>query len=103
MEKILAANVKALMDANKMELGSQPKLAKAAKIDQTTIGRVLGAKHKVQIDTLEALAQAFGVEPYQLLVPGLNAKNPQVLRSLSTEEENLYRALELARKPPGTQ
>ncbi len=102
VEKILAANVKALMDANKMELGSQPKLAKAAKIDQTTVGRVLGAKNKVQIDTVEALASAFGVEPYQLLIPGLNAKNPQVLRSLSAEEENLYKALDAARKS-GTQ
>lgn len=102
VEKVLAENVKALMDANKMELGSQPKLAKAAKLDQTTVGRVLGAKHKVQIDTLEALARAFGVEPYQLLIPGLNARNPQVLRSLSPQEEALYKALEAARKP-GTQ
>lgn len=38
VEKIIAQNVKALMDANKLELGSQPKLAKAAKIDQTTVG-----------------------------------------------------------------
>jgi len=102
VQKILAENIQALMDANKMELGSQPKLAKAAKLDQTTVGRVLAAKHKVQIDTLEALAAAFGVEPYQLLVPGLNPKNPQVLRVLSPAEENLYKALEEARKP-GTQ
>ena len=98
MEKILAENVRSLMDANKMELGSQPKLAKAAKLDQTTVGRVLGAKHKVQIDTLESLARAFGVEPYQLLIPGLDAKNPQILRALSAVEERLYKVLEEVRK-----
>jgi transcriptional regulator with XRE-family HTH domain len=104
VEKILAENVRALMDANKATLGTQPKVAKATKgkLDQTTIGRVLAAKHRVQIDTLQALAEAFDVEPYQLLIPGLNARNPQVLRSLSPAEERLYKALEDARKA-GTQ
>jgi transcriptional regulator with XRE-family HTH domain len=104
VEKILAENVRALMDANKMTLGTQPKVAKATrgKLDQTTISRVLAAKHRVQIDTLQALDEAFDVEPYQLLIPGLNAKNPQVLRALSPVEEKLYKVLEEARKP-GTQ
>lgn len=101
VEKVLAENLRALM-ATHLDLDSQPKLAKAAKLNQTTIGRVLGAKHRVQIDTLESLARAFHLEPYQLLIPGLNARNPQVLRMLNAAEERLYKALEDARKP-GTQ
>jgi hypothetical protein len=108
VEKILAANVRALMLAH-ADLNTQMKVAEATRrasrgptIDQTTVGRILAAKHKAQLDTVEVLAEVFGVEPYQLLVPGLDAKNPQVLRSLSPAEERLYKALEEARKP-GTQ
>lgn len=104
MEKILAANLAALMAAHrKKALGTQTGVARATAgaVNQRTIGRILKGEHKAQIDTLEALAEAFGVEPYQLLVPGLNPRNPQVLRSLSPAEENLYRALDEARK--GTQ
>ena len=104
VEDILAKNLAALMRANKKELGTQGQVAMATGkvIDQTTVGRILKAKHKVQIDTLQALATAFGVEPYQLLIPDLDPKNPQILRALSKAEENLYKALEEARKP-GTQ
>jgi hypothetical protein len=109
VELILAANVKALMKANEA-LRTQDAVAIAATkagfpIDQKTVGRVLKAAVSVQIDTVQAIAAAFDVQPYQLLVPGLNPRNPQVLRALSPEEENLYRALELARRGPlpGTQ
>lgn len=79
VEKVLAANVRALMKAHAW---TQAKLAKAAGIDQTTISRILAAKHKVQLDTLGAIAHAFDIEPYQLLIHGLNPKHPQILRSL---------------------
>lgn len=109
VELILAKNLAALMRANP-ELHTQQAVAAATKragqaIDQKTVSRILKAEVSVQIDTVQAIALAFGVEPYQLLIPGLDARNPQVLRALSPEEENLYRALELARRgpPPGTQ
>jgi transcriptional regulator with XRE-family HTH domain len=105
VEKILAENVRALMDANKMTLGTQPKVAKATKgkLDQTTIGRVLAAKHRVQIDTLQALAEAFNLEPYQLLIPDLDAKNPQAMRSLSQTDERIFKVLDEARRGGSTQ
>ena len=104
VEQILASNLTALMAANKLRLGTQKKVAAATgnRIDQKTVSRIKNAKVRVQIDTLAALAQAFDLEPYQLLVPNLNPKNPQVLRVLSPAEENLYRALEEARKPEVT-
>lgn len=109
MELILAKNLQALMAAARCGLDTQTKISKATKrkqigagrsIDQRTVGRILKAEHRVQIDTLQALAAAFELETYQLLIPGLDPKNPQILRALSPEEENLYRALELARKGP---
>jgi hypothetical protein len=109
VEQILAKNLKALMEANaRRGLGTQMAVAEAtrhkgAAIDQTTVSRILRAEVKVQLDTLEAIARAFEVEPYQLLIPGLNPKNPQILRSLSPTEERLYKALEEARAKPGTQ
>ena len=106
VQTILAANVRALMQANP-SLKTQGAVADATRraglaIDQKTVGRVLKASHAVQLDTVQALAAAFGVEPYQLLIPGLDPKNPQILRALSKAEENLYKALEAARKN-GTQ
>ena len=47
--------------------------------------------------TLDILATAFGLEPYQLLIPGLDPANPQILRILSASEQRLYEALEAAR------
>lgn len=105
MERILAANLGALMAAHP-ELRTQAAVAAATrkaglKIDQKTVSRILKADHAVQIDTLQAIAAAFGIEPYQLLVPGLNPTNPQVLRVLSPQEERLYSVLQEAMK--GTQ
>ena len=104
MNQTLAENLAALMARFPDELGTQEKVAARSghAIDQTTVGRILKQKHKVTMTTLAALADACGVEPYQMLIPGLNPGNPQVLRALSAAEERLYKALEDARKN-GTQ
>ena len=105
MEKILAQNLAELMSKSPLGLTSQEKVAAATRgrVNQTTVGRILREQHKVTMKTLGALADAFDIEPYQLLILNLNPRNPQVLRALSPEEENLYKALEIARKGPGTQ
>ena len=36
------------------------------------------------------LAKVFDVLPWQLLIPGLDPQNPQVLRSMNPAEEALY-------------
>jgi transcriptional regulator with XRE-family HTH domain len=50
---------------------SQADIAKKASLDQTTVGRVLRKSNATSIDKLEGLAKAFGVQPWQLLAPGL--------------------------------
>jgi transcriptional regulator with XRE-family HTH domain len=103
VQKVIAENVQAMMDVGRNGLRTQAAIADAAKkaghpLDQKSVSRVLKAATAPQADTIEAIARAFDIEPYQLLIPGLDPKNPQVLRSLSPIEERLYRALEEARR-----
>jgi transcriptional regulator with XRE-family HTH domain len=100
---IVADNIRALMRAGRNGLRTQAAIANAAKragheLNQTSISRILNLAVAPQTDTLDALAAAFDIEPYQLLVPGLDPRNPQVLRVLSAAEARLYKALEEARE-----
>ena len=71
LRTVVGENVQAVMLAKKL---SQPKVAEAAakagtKIDQTTVGRVANAVFPATVDTLEAVANGLGVEPWRLCVP----------------------------------
>lgn len=106
MQKVIAENVRALMQAGRNGLRTQAAVSEAARrsghpLDQKSVSRVLKAANAPQADTIEAIARAFDLEPYQLLVPGLDPRNPQVLRMLSPSEERLYQALEAARQDAG--
>ena len=78
---------------------SQPMVAAATKrsgmpIDQTTIGRIERAANSRSIDNLAALARGLNVEPWQLLVAGLDVKHlPTISQDGQTADE-----LELLRK-----
>lgn len=72
----------------------------------TQVKRILAGKHAVTMSTVERIASAYDIAAYQLLVPGLNPQNPQVLRELTAQETRLYKALEEAleaAKKGGTQ
>ena len=71
--------------------------AKLLKVKPFQVTRFLAANHSMTLRTLDKLAEAFGYEPYQLLIPGLDPHNPQILRALSASEQRLYEALEAAR------
>jgi transcriptional regulator with XRE-family HTH domain len=64
----LAANLRALMAALP-RLSTQAKVAEAAQIDQSTVGRILNVKHSPRLEQIEAIARATGVQPWQLLAP----------------------------------
>jgi len=91
--KILAHNVKALMDATP-DLKSHAKLAKSCstptrKIGARTIGHLLNYEDGVQpqLDTIVAVAEAFKLPPWLLLTPdfdvpsrgGLDLPAPEVI------------------------
>jgi len=103
VQKVIAENVRALMDAGRNGLRTQQAIAKAAKdagfpIDQKSVSRVLKADSAPQVDTVQGIAAAYDIEPYQLMIPRLDPKNPQILRMLSPAEEAFYKLLEEARK-----
>ena len=80
----LAENVKRLMDRDGL---SQRELAKRARISQSGVGFVLryedvGDRH-ASLDTVEALAKAFGVSALNLLRPGFGAAAAQNVHSIT--------------------
>ena len=84
--KTLAANLAALMQASS-EMPSQSAVAKRAGMDQRTVGRILNEEHSPTITQLERLARAFGLEPWQLLVPSLDPRDrPTMALTMSQRE-----------------
>lgn len=65
---ILAANLRALM-ATHPELNTLPKITEACGVSNGTLDRIRRAAVATRVDELEPLAKAFGVQPWQLLVP----------------------------------
>jgi hypothetical protein len=83
--EILAANLKTLMGASR-RLGTLPEIAAASKgaLSNGTLDRIRRAESATSVDYVGALADVFGLEPWQLLVPGLRAElgadgNPVVI------------------------
>ena len=92
--RVLADNLRALMNRS-AELPTQKAVAKRSGMDQTTVGRILNCKHSPTLKQIDGLADAFGLLPWQLLVPSLDATNPPVV-VLTSEERQLYDRLTTA-------
>jgi len=97
---VLGVNVSALMaasapkpDAPKggTDLSSNPKLAKKTKLGTGTISRLRNGSVNANLETLEAIAKAFDVEPWQLLVPMMDPNNAPVLQAAGDSERELYK------------
>jgi hypothetical protein len=80
---VLSTNLRTLMGAVPA-LGTIKKVAdaSASKLSNGKVGRIYAASHTTDIDTLQDLADLFGVQPWQLLVPDLK---PQALPKGSKE------------------
>ena len=90
LKPVLALNLKALMDDRKM---SQMEVHRRSKIAQSSIGRILRQEVAADLDTLAAIARAFDLDPWQLLVPNIDPKNLPVMQPLSTREREMYKRL----------
>lgn len=66
-------------------------LAKDAGVSLSTIQRVLSKESGASLDNIEAIAAAFDVSVYQLLIPSLDILNPQVVQGAVKNEERMYR------------
>lgn len=100
LRHILADNLKALKANHQL---SQTKIAKLTKgaMDQTTVGRIERADIATTVDMINALALAFELEPWQLLTPELDPKNPPILRERTNEERELWKKLTESAKQLG--
>jgi transcriptional regulator with XRE-family HTH domain len=65
---ILAENIRLLMTRNSA-LNTIRKLSEQSGVPNGTVGRVCKGEVNLGVDYLEPLADAFGVEPWQLLRP----------------------------------
>lgn len=99
-EKVLAANLNALM-ASDESLNTVEKLSKRSGIGTGTIDRLRRAEASARLYTIVAIAVAFKMEPWQLLVPGLMPDNPPILQPVSEAERAWWAKLrELAKTAP---
>lgn len=89
--RLLAKNLKTLMDS-RPGLATQTAVAKAAEVDQRTVGRILQCEHAPTLAQIEKLAKAFMLEPWQLLAPNLDPRDPPVL-VLSQSESDAWHSI----------
>lgn len=95
---VLSANLKAAMNRpNRPPIGQQELARRAkragAKLSQSTINRILNCEVGCGIDQLVILSVLLGVEPWQLLVPGMNPDDPPVLTVISRQLEEFQSSL----------
>jgi hypothetical protein len=87
IKAILADNVRKILERDDANPTSWTKNAAQKKAVQ----RIL-AGHNAELETIEEIARLADLQPWQLLFPDLDVKNPPVF-ALSEEERKLYQAL----------
>lgn len=82
-------NLEALM---KHRYGSSnlTRLAAESGFAQSTATRMKQQGTAVGLDKLDMIARTFGLATWQLLVPGLDPKNPPALQPVSAQEREFY-------------
>ena len=92
MRAVLADNVQRLMLLHYAQNSNRPKaLSVDAGVSLSTVQRILARDVGASLDNIEAMATAFDVSVYQLLIPELDTANPQVVLGASETERRLYR------------
>lgn len=81
-KKILWNNVLTLMIQRYGEENCW-RCAKESGVGPGTMTRIKNMETSVGIDTLEKLSALFGVEPYQLLIPGMGSHELTVLKQMN--------------------
>jgi len=69
------------------ESPNKPKaLAGDAGVTLSTIQRVLSTEYAPTLDTVEAIAVAFNLQPYQMLIKELKAAKPTAVRATTRKQ-----------------
>lgn len=93
-KRVLWENLQALMNHH-FEKENLSELHRRSKIGLASLDRIKKQETSVGIDTLEKLADVFGLQAWHLLTPRLNPANPPVIWLTQTEHE-LYERMRSA-------
>lgn len=95
---ILAQNLSVLIEHRYSGSANRPmQTAKAAGVSLSTVQRILKEESGATLDNIEALAAAFDLSAYQLLIPELSPANPQLVAEATAAEKRLYRRWQQAK------
>lgn len=87
-----AANLRRLIDGEgEPGSGSVNAWAKDHNLPQPTVRRLVIGDQSATMDMIERIAKAVGMQPWQMLVPGVDLKNPPVINA--PLEQVLYQRL----------
>ena len=89
----LARNLRSLMDAHE-DRNTVEKLVARGGGSNGTIGRMLKGETSARIDAVTQVARVFGMQGWQLLVPGFDPHHPPALEMDSRRAELLAAELE---------
>lgn len=92
IQQVVAENVKRLKNESK-SLGTVKQIAKRARIGEGSVHRILHGQVACAIDTLDAVAVAYGLQAWQLLIPDIDPQNPPTLRTIGPREDEFMRRL----------
>lgn len=85
--RVLADNIAAMREAKPQ--GGQRAWAKRIGIGEATLIRMVKGDSDVQMSSVQAVAEGFGLQLWQILVPGLDPANLPVY--ISHGEQRLYK------------
>lgn len=104
IRQILAANL-AQLQAQHKDLSSTPAIERATaelgegkRIGKTVIQQVQKCKTPFNLDDLQTLAELFGLDAWQLLVPQIDPEHPPVLTTVGETETEMYKRMKAARE-----
>lgn len=93
--QVLWANLVALMQC-RWGAENLNRLAREAGIGPATAARIKGQQTSVGLEVIDAVAQAFSLEAWQLLVPGLDPLHLPTLLPMSEAELAFYERMLMA-------
>lgn len=88
-QKILAENLNRLI-AHDVELRNSRTVRARAKLGGGTLDGMRQGTKACRIDSLQKVAEAFGLQAYQLLIPDLDPKNPAVAKIPENQREFMH-------------
>ena len=96
LRKVIAANVGLMAQVEFRASRNVPlALAMAARVAKSTVQRIMAGEVGADLETLEKVAAALGLIPYQLFIPKLDVKNPQVAHGAMPGESKAYQGARL--------